>query len=50
MRGPAIPFLVLGVAFIAIGISGNRAFTTIGLVFLVLGFVKLARARGKRRV
>jgi hypothetical protein len=37
------PFVALGVAFIAIGISGRRAFIAIGLVFLVIGFITLRR-------
>jgi hypothetical protein len=41
----AIPFLTIGVALIAIGISGNRTFMYAGLPFLVLGFVLLMRSR-----
>jgi hypothetical protein len=43
-----ISFIVLGVVFIAIGSSGQRAFLGIGAAFLVIGFVSLARQR--RRV
>ncbi|HWN09356.1 MAG TPA: hypothetical protein VNO50_08865 [Pyrinomonadaceae bacterium] len=33
------PFLVIGIAFIVLGINGQRTFFAIGLVFLVLGFI-----------
>jgi hypothetical protein len=36
---PGIVFIALGSAFVAIGISGQRAFLAIGLAFLVVGFV-----------
>lgn len=38
-------FLVIGIVFVAVGASGQRAFTTIGLVFLVLGLVLFVRSR-----
>ncbi len=38
-------FVALGAAFIAIGISGQRAFLAIGLAFLVVGFVIVFRQR-----
>jgi hypothetical protein len=37
------PFIAIGVAFIAIGASGRRAFLAIGAAFLVLGFITLKR-------
>jgi hypothetical protein len=37
------PFIAIGVAFIAIGATGRRAFIAIGAAFLVLGFVTLRR-------
>lgn len=40
-----IPFLVIGIAFVAIGISTQRAFLAIGLAFVALGIVLLARQR-----
>ena len=40
-----IVFIALGAAFVAIGTSGQRAFFTIGLAFLVLGFVIVVRQR-----
>jgi len=41
-----IAFLALGVAFIAIGLSGQRTFIAIGIVFLVLALLRLRRKRG----
>lgn len=40
-----IPFLVIGIAFIALGISGQKAFIAIGIVFLAIGGAMLARQR-----
>jgi hypothetical protein len=37
------PFVAIGIAFMAIGISGKKAFIAIGLAFLVIGFVTLRR-------
>jgi drug/metabolite transporter (DMT)-like permease len=42
---PGMVFIVLGVVFIAIGSSGQRAFLGVGAAFLVVGFVSLARQR-----
>ena len=40
----AATFLVIGLAFLAIGASrGQRVFLTVGLVFLVLGAVRMIR-------
>ncbi len=39
MRYSFAPFLVLGIAFIALGISGQRTFIYSGIVFLVVGLV-----------
>ena len=44
-RKPAMPFLVVGIAFLALGVAGQRAFLPIGLVFFVLGVVFFARER-----
>ena len=44
-RAVGIPFLTLGITFIALGASGQRAFLGIGVVFLVLGTIFLARQR-----
>ncbi len=40
-----IPFLVIGIAFIALGISGQKAFIAIGIVFMALGAALLARQK-----
>jgi hypothetical protein len=37
------PFVAIGIAFLAIGISGRKAFLAIGLAFLVIGFLTLRR-------
>jgi hypothetical protein len=42
---PGIVFVVLGVVFIAIGSSGQRAFLGLGAAFLVIGLVSLVRQR-----
>jgi len=44
-RFAGLPFLTIGIALIAVGISGNRTLMYTGLPFLVLGFVLLARSR-----
>ena len=38
-------FVVVGVVFIAIGSSGQRAFIPIGVAFVVIGFIFIARQR-----
>jgi hypothetical protein len=38
------PFIGMGIAFIAISFSGQRAFLPIGVVFLILGLVLIRRA------
>jgi len=40
-----IPFLAVGIAFLAIGAGGQRTFLFVGLAFLVLGAVLLRRGR-----
>lgn len=40
-----LPFLVIGIAFIALGISGQKAFIAIGIAFLAIGAVLIARQR-----
>ena len=37
----AAPFPAMGAAFVAIGITGNRAFTAVGLAFITLGCVRM---------
>jgi len=46
MKGkPSIPFLVMGVAFLAIGVSGQRVFLGIGAAFLAIGVTLLVRQK-----
>jgi hypothetical protein len=40
-----LPFLVIGIAFITLGISGQKAFIAIGIVFMAIGAALLVRAR-----
>jgi len=42
-------FIVVGVVFIAIGSSGQRAFMAIGAAFVVIGFILAARRRRGER-
>jgi hypothetical protein len=41
-------FVTAGVAFIALGSSGQRAFLPIGLAFVVIGVVSIVRQRRRR--
>ena len=45
MRNAHIAFLVIGIAFLAIGIAGQKTFIPIGIVFLVLAALRLLRRR-----
>lgn len=45
MRYSFGPFMVIGIAFIVLGINGKKAFLAIGIVFLILG---LGATRSKR--
>ena len=45
MRYSFAPFLALAIAFIAIGVSGQRTFIYIGIVFLILALVMLRKRR-----
>jgi len=45
MKAPGAVFIALGVVFIAIGSSGQRAFLGVGAAFLVIGVVSLIRLR-----
>jgi hypothetical protein len=45
-RPPALAaFLVIGIAFITIGVSGNSAFIPIGCAFIVIGVAGIARSK-----
>ena len=43
-RYAGAPFLAIGIAFLAIGLSGNRAFIAIGAAFIVIAFIRMRRA------
>jgi len=45
MRNAALVFLVLAVAFIAIGLAGQRTFIWVGLAFLVVAMLRLLPRR-----
>lgn len=45
MRNAAVAFLVLGIAFLAIGLSGQRAFIYAGIAFLVVALLRFWRPR-----
>lgn len=46
MKGkPGMAFLTIGLAFIAIGASGQRAFLGIGAAFLAIGLAALVRQK-----
>ena len=45
LKGGGAGFLGVGVAFMAIAISGQAAFMGVGTAFLVLGIVFLAKSR-----
>jgi uncharacterized membrane protein HdeD (DUF308 family) len=47
--GGGIALLAVGVAFFALGASGQRAYLPIGLAFVVIGIVFIVRRRGSRR-
>lgn len=42
MRYSFAPFLALAIAFIAIGVTGQRTFIYIGIVFLILALAMFA--------
>ncbi len=43
MSKRGIPFIAIGTAFLGIGITGQRAFIYVGIVFLILSIVLLRR-------
>ena len=42
---PAVPFLIMGVTFLALGVSGQRGFLGIGGAFLVIGAALMLRQK-----
>ena len=45
LRGAGASFFGVGIAFLAIAISGQTAFMGVGMAFLALGIVFLAKSR-----
>ena len=45
MRYIFAPFLTIGIAFIVLGINGQRTFIPIGIAFVVLGLVLATRMK-----
>ena len=43
-RAP-LPFIALAAAFVTLGVTSNRVFLYVGIVFLVVGLAALARSR-----
>ena len=43
-KGVGFAMLAIGIAFLVLGITGQRAFLGVGPVFLVIGMVFIARA------
>ena len=41
----AFPFIALGIAFVVLGITSNRTFLYVGIVFIVAAPVLMARSR-----
>ncbi len=39
------PFLAIGIAFVAIGVSGQRTLLYVGVVFVLIGIALLVRSR-----
>ena len=44
-RQVGYPFLALGIALVAIGISSNRTFLFAGVAFLIISLIPLIRGR-----
>jgi hypothetical protein len=44
-RPASISFIVIGIAFLAIGAAGQRNFQAIGVAFLAIGIALLVRQR-----
>jgi hypothetical protein len=47
MRTVSLAFFALAIAFIGVGISGQRTFLYLGIVFLVLASLRLFRSSSK---
>ena len=45
MKFGFVPFLVIGISFIVLGINGQRAFFAIGIVFIILGLIMALKMR-----
>ena len=45
MRKVGFPFLALGVALVAIGITSNKTFMYAGVAFLIISFAMIFRGR-----
>ena len=45
MKYSFAPFLVLGIAFIALGATGQRVFIFLGIAFLVIALVMMRKRR-----
>ena len=43
MSKRGIPFITLGTAFLGIGLTSQRAFIYVGIVFLIIGLILLRR-------
>lgn len=48
LKGAGAGFLGVGVAFLAIGLTGQTAFIGVAMAFVVLGVVFLGKARQDR--
>jgi hypothetical protein len=45
MRNVAMVFLILAIAFFAVGLSGRRTFLFVGVAFLVVALLRWRRGR-----
>lgn len=49
MKNPARGLMAIGVAFLAIGVSSNKAFIGVGAIFLMIGFIRSVREKRNSR-